>query len=88
MAVWDQDPGSEVEYALIGNDVTDQLAYAHEPRRPIKFLDITDEEKLTQFLSKCKGGSPVCEIMHAVGRLNCSDGNLYFMGKYQTNTLL
>ncbi|RGB23176.1 hypothetical protein C1646_677307 [Rhizophagus diaphanus] len=53
IAVWDQKPGDEIEYALIGNDVTDQLAYAHEPNRPIKFLDSTDEEKLTQFLSTC-----------------------------------
>ncbi|CAB5388436.1 unnamed protein product [Rhizophagus irregularis] len=53
ITVWDQKPGDEVEHALIGNDVTDQLAYAHEPNRPIKFLDSTDEEKLTQFLSTC-----------------------------------
>jgi hypothetical protein len=53
ITVWDQKPGDEVEYALIGNDVTDQLAYAHEPNRPIKFLDGTDEEKLSQFLSTC-----------------------------------
>ncbi|CAG8738090.1 uncharacterized protein OCT59_004638 [Rhizophagus irregularis] len=53
ITVCDQKPGDEVEHALIGNDVTDQLAYAHEPNRPIKFLDSTDEEKLTQFLSTC-----------------------------------
>ncbi|PKC13065.1 hypothetical protein RhiirA5_496455 [Rhizophagus irregularis] len=51
ISVWEQDPGDEVEHALIGNDITDQLAYAHEPKRPIKFLDSTDEEKLTQFLN-------------------------------------
>ncbi|CAB4441693.1 unnamed protein product [Rhizophagus irregularis] len=53
ITVWDQKLGDEVEHAFIGNDVTDQLAYTHESNRPIKFLDSTDEEKLTQFLSTC-----------------------------------
>ncbi|CAG8810229.1 35712_t:CDS:2, partial [Racocetra persica] len=30
----------KVEHALIGNDVTDQLAYVHEPGNPLKFLDV------------------------------------------------
>ncbi|CAB4392280.1 unnamed protein product [Rhizophagus irregularis] len=53
ISVWEQDPGNEVGHALIGNDITDQLAYTHELKRPIKFLDSTDKEKLIQFLSKC-----------------------------------
>ncbi|CAB4402018.1 unnamed protein product [Rhizophagus irregularis] len=53
ITVWDQKPGDKEEHALIGNDVTDQLAYVHEPNCPIKFLDNTDEEKFTQFLSTC-----------------------------------
>ena len=40
--VWEKNPGDQVEYALVGNDVTDQLAYAHEPRNSIKFLDPQD----------------------------------------------
>jgi hypothetical protein len=54
IAVWEIDPGDEVEDALIGNDVTDQLAYVHEPKSPLKILDIVDEGRLTQFLSECK----------------------------------
>ncbi|GBB88927.1 hypothetical protein RclHR1_15540006 [Rhizophagus clarus] len=53
IAVWEPDPGDDVEDALIGNDVTDQLAYAHEPKSPLKFLDSADEDRLTHFLSGC-----------------------------------
>ncbi|CAG8597027.1 1159_t:CDS:2 [Paraglomus occultum] len=53
IVVWEKDPGNQVEYALVGNDVTDQLAYAHEPRKSIKFLDPQDEPNLTQFLRGC-----------------------------------
>ena len=42
IVVWGKNPGNQVEYALVGNDVTDQLAYAHEPRNSIKFLDPQD----------------------------------------------
>ena len=42
IVVWGKNPGNQVEYALVGNDVTDQLAYAHEPRKSIKFLDPQD----------------------------------------------
>ena len=42
IAVWEKEPGDQVAYALVGNDVTDQLAYAHEPRNSIKFLDPQD----------------------------------------------
>ncbi|CAG8503406.1 9180_t:CDS:2 [Acaulospora morrowiae] len=45
--LWQEKPGNQVEYALVGNDVTDQLAYAHEPRNPLKFLNIADETRLT-----------------------------------------
>ncbi|CAB5358984.1 unnamed protein product [Rhizophagus irregularis] len=40
--VWEEYPGDQVEDALIGNDVTDQLAYLHEPVNPVKFLDVRD----------------------------------------------
>ncbi|CAG8466820.1 4513_t:CDS:2 [Ambispora leptoticha] len=53
IVVWEKDPGNQVEYALVGNDVTDQLAYAHEPRKSIKFLDPQDEPNLIQFLMGC-----------------------------------
>ncbi|CAG8793573.1 11304_t:CDS:1, partial [Racocetra persica] len=49
--LWEEDPGNQVEYALVGNDVTDQLAYVHEPVNPLKFLDIGDETKLIAFLN-------------------------------------
>ncbi|CAG8633318.1 5169_t:CDS:2, partial [Ambispora gerdemannii] len=47
--LWEERPGNQVEYALVGNDVTDQLAYAHEPGNPLKVLDIVDEARLTVF---------------------------------------
>ncbi|CAG8545522.1 14346_t:CDS:2 [Ambispora leptoticha] len=50
--LWENDPGNQVEYAL-GNDVTDKLAYVHEPGNSLKFLDIGDEIKLTTFLNTC-----------------------------------
>ncbi|RHZ51565.1 hypothetical protein Glove_476g20 [Diversispora epigaea] len=53
ITLWEDVPGDQVHYALVGNDVTDQLAYVHEPRKPIKFLDLKDEPKLTQFLIGC-----------------------------------
>ncbi|CAG8751719.1 15265_t:CDS:2, partial [Acaulospora morrowiae] len=49
--LWEERPGDQVEYALVGNDVTDQLAYVHEPGNPLKFLDIVDEARLTTFLN-------------------------------------
>ncbi|KAF0519694.1 hypothetical protein F8M41_016498 [Gigaspora margarita] len=49
--LWENDPGNQVEYALVGNDVTDKLAYVHEPGNSIKFLDIGDETRLTTFLN-------------------------------------
>ncbi|CAG8616892.1 10895_t:CDS:2, partial [Acaulospora morrowiae] len=49
IVVWEKDPGNQVEYALVGNDV----AYAREPRKSIKFLDLQDEPNLTQFLMGC-----------------------------------
>ncbi|CAG8477678.1 14965_t:CDS:1, partial [Racocetra persica] len=51
--LWENDPGNQVEYALVGNDVTDKLAYVHEPGNSLKFLDIGDETKLTTFLNTC-----------------------------------
>ena len=53
ITVWEDEPGDQVEYALVGNDVTDQLAYIHEPRNPLKFLDIGDEVRLTTFSNTC-----------------------------------
>ncbi|CAG8787453.1 15947_t:CDS:1, partial [Acaulospora morrowiae] len=49
--LWEERPGNQVEYALVGNDVTDQLAYIHEPGNPLKFLDIVDDARLTAFLN-------------------------------------
>ncbi|CAG8622233.1 6802_t:CDS:2 [Ambispora gerdemannii] len=51
--LWENRPGNQVKYALVGNDITDQLAYAHEPGNPLKFLDIGDETRLTTFLNTC-----------------------------------
>lgn len=51
--VWEEYPGDQVEDALIGNDVTDQLAYLHEPVNPVKFLDVRDEVILTTFVRTC-----------------------------------
>ncbi|CAG8462074.1 2035_t:CDS:2 [Ambispora leptoticha] len=51
--LWQEKPGNQVEYALVGNGITDQLAYAHEPRNPLKFLNIADETRLTTFLNGC-----------------------------------
>nr|CAG8435801.1 9002_t:CDS:2 [Entrophospora candida] len=48
--LWEYDSGNKVKYALVGNDVTDKLAYVHEPGNPLKFLDIGDETRLTTFL--------------------------------------
>nr|CAG8434393.1 8783_t:CDS:2 [Entrophospora candida] len=45
--LWKYDSGNQVKYALVGNDVTDKLAYVHEPGNPLKFLD---ETRLTTFL--------------------------------------
>ncbi|GBB92660.1 hypothetical protein RclHR1_02040022 [Rhizophagus clarus] len=53
ITVWENEPGDQVEYALVGNNVTDQLAYIHEPRNPLKFLDIGDEPRLTAFSNTC-----------------------------------
>ncbi|KAF0373743.1 ATP dependent DNA helicase [Gigaspora margarita] len=47
--LWEGDPGNQVEYALVGNDVIDQLAYIHEPENPLKFLNLEDETRLTIF---------------------------------------
>ncbi|CAG8635414.1 7690_t:CDS:1, partial [Scutellospora calospora] len=44
--LWEDDPGNQVEYALVGNDVTDKLAYVHEPGNPLK-------TRLTTFLNTC-----------------------------------
>jgi hypothetical protein len=33
--------------AFVGIDVTDQLAYLHEPGNPVKFLDVGDDVRLT-----------------------------------------
>ncbi|CAJ0647210.1 4965_t:CDS:2 [Entrophospora sp. SA101] len=49
--LWEYDPSNQVKYALVGNDVTDKLAYVHEPGNPLKFLDIGDETRLTTFLN-------------------------------------
>ncbi|CAG8644888.1 12763_t:CDS:2 [Ambispora gerdemannii] len=43
----------KVGCALIGNDITNQLAYVHEVGKPINFLDRQDEPKLTKFLREC-----------------------------------
>ncbi|CAG8572880.1 4026_t:CDS:2 [Diversispora eburnea] len=51
--LWEKKPGNKVGYALIGNDITNQLAYVHEVGKPIKFLDRQDELKLTKFLREC-----------------------------------
>jgi len=51
--VWEEYPGNQVGDALVGNDVTDQLAYLHEPVNPIKFLDVRDEVRLTTFVGTC-----------------------------------
>ncbi|RUP03408.1 hypothetical protein BC936DRAFT_140579 [Jimgerdemannia flammicorona] len=53
LLVWEKDPGDQVKYALVGNDVTDQLAYAHEPKGVKRFLDASDEAKFGRFLSGC-----------------------------------
>ncbi|GES93166.1 hypothetical protein GLOIN_2v1480732 [Rhizophagus clarus] len=53
ITIWEKKPGNQVEYALVGNDVTDQLAYIHEPRNPLKFLDVRDEARLTVFSNTC-----------------------------------
>ncbi|CAG8575859.1 14706_t:CDS:2 [Funneliformis caledonium] len=34
IGVWDNRPGDKVQYALVGNDVSDQMAYIHEPGKP------------------------------------------------------
>ncbi|CAG8641012.1 11386_t:CDS:2 [Ambispora leptoticha] len=52
--LWEDYSGDQVECALVGNDVTDQLAYAHEPGNPLKFLDIVDEARLTVVLNGCR----------------------------------
>ncbi|CAB4382493.1 unnamed protein product [Rhizophagus irregularis] len=54
ITVWENEPGDQVEYALVGNDVLDQLAYIHEPGNPVKFLDIVDENRLTAFSNTCR----------------------------------
>ncbi|CAG8487997.1 12414_t:CDS:2, partial [Funneliformis caledonium] len=36
IGVWDICPGDKVQYALVGNDVSDQMAYIHEPGKPLK----------------------------------------------------
>ncbi|RHZ81489.1 hypothetical protein Glove_120g172 [Diversispora epigaea] len=51
--VWEKTPNDQVQCALIGNDVTDKLAYVHEPRQPIKFLNHHDELNLAQFVRGC-----------------------------------
>ncbi|CAG8496624.1 18497_t:CDS:2 [Gigaspora rosea] len=51
--LWESDPGDQVEYALVGNDVTDQLAYIYEPGNLLKFLNLEDETRLTMFLNGC-----------------------------------
>jgi len=51
--VWEEYPGNQVEDALVGNDVTDQLAYLHEPGDPVKFLDVRDEVRLNAFVRTC-----------------------------------
>ncbi|CAJ0752602.1 12709_t:CDS:2 [Entrophospora sp. SA101] len=48
--VWEEAPNNQVQCALVGNDVTDKLAYVHEPSQPIKILNPRDEHNLTQFL--------------------------------------
>ncbi|RHZ81482.1 hypothetical protein Glove_120g195 [Diversispora epigaea] len=45
--------GNQAQYALVGNDITDQLAYAHESSQPMKFIDLRDEPRLAQFLMGC-----------------------------------
>ncbi|CAB5340403.1 hypothetical protein RhiirA5_438583 [Rhizophagus irregularis] len=47
IAVWEADSGDQVEDILIGNNITDQLAYVYKPKSPLKFLDGTDEASLT-----------------------------------------
>jgi hypothetical protein len=51
--VWEEYPGDQVGDALVGNDVTDQLAYLHEPGDPVKFLDVEDEVRLNEFVGTC-----------------------------------
>ncbi|CAJ0848137.1 6151_t:CDS:2, partial [Entrophospora sp. SA101] len=46
--VWEEAPNNQVQCALVGNDVTDKLAYVHEPSQPIKILNPRDEHNLTQ----------------------------------------
>jgi hypothetical protein len=49
----EEHPSNQVEDTLVGNDVTDQLAYLHEPVSPVKFLDVGDEARLTTFVGTC-----------------------------------
>ena len=51
--VWEHEPRDQVDYCLVGNDVTDQLAYAHSPRSPIVFFNEEDEAHLGNFIERC-----------------------------------
>ncbi|CAH1770606.1 8628_t:CDS:2, partial [Entrophospora sp. SA101] len=43
LRVWENDPGNQVDSALVGNDVLDQLAFVHEVVQGYKFLKVSNE---------------------------------------------
>ncbi|POG59830.1 hypothetical protein GLOIN_2v1487515 [Rhizophagus irregularis DAOM 181602=DAOM 197198] len=62
IAVWEADSGDQVEDILIGNNITDQLAYVYKPKSPLKFLDgvmkselALLKEKNARFMAKITG---------------------------------
>ncbi|CAJ0878732.1 2372_t:CDS:1, partial [Entrophospora sp. SA101] len=51
LRVWENDPGNQVDSALVGNDVLDQLAFVHEVVQGYKFLKVSNEVALTNFIA-------------------------------------
>ncbi|CAJ0759996.1 11686_t:CDS:2, partial [Entrophospora sp. SA101] len=51
LRVWEQNPGNQVDSALVGNDILDQLAFVHEVAQGYKFLKSSNEVALTNFIA-------------------------------------
>ncbi|CAG8504514.1 5780_t:CDS:2 [Funneliformis mosseae] len=51
LRVWQAKPGNQVDCSLIGTDVLGQFFFVHLPNQGFKFLDETDEARLTNLVN-------------------------------------
>ena len=51
LQLWESNPGDQVDYSIVGNDVLGQFIMIHQPGQGLKFLSDTNDALFTAFLN-------------------------------------